>query len=156
MDKVSKARRVSGGSSSSRRTTASTGRRGSMGKPWLRYSATSALARTPERTTNQGAGSMTNSSGVSDVRQTPRDWFVADSALEGSGFEPSVPRRSARVFEQPVPSPIMTGPSNNGFGDREPKVRIHLSPAGSQQRTLRVRGVPLERAPFSNSPARGK
>jgi len=36
----------------------------------------------------------------------------------------------------------------------EPEVRIHLPPAGSQQRTLRVRGVPLERAPFSNSPAR--
>src|SRR5580704_13429337 len=34
----------------------------------------------------------------------------------------------------------------------EPEVRIHLPPAGSQQRTLRVRGVPLERAPFSNPP----
>ena len=25
------------------------------------------------------------------LRQTPRDWFVADSPLEESGFEPSVP-----------------------------------------------------------------
>jgi hypothetical protein len=40
-------RRVSGGSSSSRRTTASTGRQGSMGKPWFRYWATSALTRAP-------------------------------------------------------------------------------------------------------------
>ena len=32
------------------------------------------------------------------------------------------------------------------------QVRIPFPPAGSQQRTLRVRGVPLERAPFSNSP----
>src|ERR1700731_4936038 len=37
----------------------------------------------------------------------------------------------------------------------EPEVRIQLPPAGSQQRTLRVRGVPLERAPFSNSPRSG-
>ena len=26
----------------------------------------------------------------------PRDWFVADSALERAGFEPSVPRRGRR------------------------------------------------------------
>src|ERR1700694_2693317 len=35
------------GSSSSKRTMASTGRQRSMGKPWLRYSATSAPARAP-------------------------------------------------------------------------------------------------------------
>src|SRR5580700_7759448 len=40
-------RRLSGRSSSSKRTTASTGRQGSMDKPGLRYSATSASARAP-------------------------------------------------------------------------------------------------------------
>jgi hypothetical protein len=42
-----------------------TGRQRSITKPWMRYSATSAPARAPN--TNQGGGSMTNSSGESDV-----------------------------------------------------------------------------------------
>src|ERR1700730_12649590 len=78
--------------------------------------------------------------------------FAPDSPAEGGGFEPSVPHRSAPVFEQPVPSPIMTGPSDNGFGDREPKVRILLPPAASQLRTWLPRSgcltvlVPADRA----------
>jgi hypothetical protein len=51
-----------------------------------------------------------------------------------------------------VKPPSRGGASSACYGG--PRVRILLSPAGSQQRTLRVRGVPLERAPFSNSPAR--
>ena len=30
----------------------------------------------------------------------PRDWFVADSALEGNGFEPLVPRRKKKSVER--------------------------------------------------------
>ena len=44
--------------------------------------------------------------------------------------------------QEPVPSPIMTGPSNNGFGDREPKVRIHLSVCFSLQQNSHFLGVP--------------
>src|SRR5689334_21827527 len=42
---------------------------------------------------------LTPSGRVQSGLQTPRDWFVADSALEGNGFEPSVPRHEIKVWK---------------------------------------------------------
>ena len=81
---------------------------------------------------------------IGDRRRTPRDRFVDDSALEGDGFEPSVPRdtpssipttsRTApcRYFRR---SDRHSGSSHLPYRNGELMVRIHLPPPVSLLRT---------------------
>jgi hypothetical protein len=100
---------------------------------------------------DQGTGSRRSSppssgSPCRPVGRTTPAWFAMDSLLEGTGFEPSVPRDTTKV-SGPADVASAGFPSNGNTAGREPTprgrgrlpagpmVRIRLPPATSQVRT---------------------
>src|SRR6266404_9112310 len=67
--------------------------------------------------------------GSRDRRQTPGDWFVADSALEENGFEPSVPPEKGPTSSRCSTFPAL--PFREG-----PRVRIRLTTSASPRETV--------------------
>jgi hypothetical protein len=65
--------------------------------------------------------------------------FVPDSALEGSGFEPSVPLRECRRSE-PLARKETSGVGNGVSSTAGPMVRIRFPPPASQQQTVPALG----------------
>ncbi len=64
--------------------------------------------------------------------------FVADSLLEGSGFEPSVPLRECRRSE-PLARKETSGVGNGVSSTAGPMVRIRFPPAATENQWIRIR-----------------
>src|SRR6266404_4073334 len=73
--------------------------------------------------------------------------FVLDSLLEGTGFEPSVPRERLVPSFSFTPTFLLArvnrpDPIPKAYITRGPMVRIRLPPAASQERTVRLQAQP--------------